>query len=175
MNSSRLLTNSIDVEVGGNSPWLSPDEKLFIAERLDPQTTIADIWQYDASVSNAVRFTSDPANDFSPVCSPDGSCIVWSSSRDGAVTDRYQKAASRAVEDTLLLKSDYPKQPTDWSRDGRFIIYRQVDPKTKLDVWVLPAPGSGEAKPLLTHQEIAHADGQNLVFLAPNAERSFLG
>ncbi len=59
----------------------------------------------------------------------------------------YQKAASGAEDDTLLLKSDYNKQPTDWSRDGRFIIYRQQDPKTKWDVWVLPAPGSGEAKP----------------------------
>src|SRR5262249_4262493 len=36
---------------------------------------------------------------------------------------------------------------TDWSRDGRFIIYTQTDPKTKADVWVLPVNGSGEAKP----------------------------
>ena len=47
----------------------------------------------------------------------------------------------------MLWKSDYHKLPTDWSRDGRFIIYHQTDPKTKWDVWVLPAPGSGEAKP----------------------------
>jgi dipeptidyl aminopeptidase/acylaminoacyl peptidase len=46
-----------------------------------------------------------------------------------------------------LLKSDYTKLPTDWSRDGRFIIYTQLDPKTKMDVWVLPVTGSGEAKP----------------------------
>jgi len=59
----------------------------------------------------------------------------------------YQKAANLAGEETLLLKSDYTKLPTDWSRDGRFIIYHQIDPKTKVDVWVLPAPGSGEAKP----------------------------
>ena len=63
------------------------------------------------------------------------------------VANLYQKAASGAGEETLLLKSDYPKFPTDWSRDGRFIIYRQTDPKTKSDVWVLPEPGSGEAKP----------------------------
>jgi roadblock/LC7 domain-containing protein len=48
-----------------------------------------------------------------------------------------------------LLKSDSPLYPTDWSRDGRFIIYRQDDPKTKSDVWVLPMTGSAEAKPVV--------------------------
>jgi eukaryotic-like serine/threonine-protein kinase len=139
--------NSLDVEAGSNSPWLSPDEKRFISDRLDPQTKLYDIWQYDASGSKPTRFTFDPANDSSPIWAPDGSRIVWGSQRDGGVTNLYQKAASGAGEDTLLLKSDYPKLPTDWSRDGRFIIFRQVDPKTKLDVWGLPAPGSGEAKP----------------------------
>jgi Tol biopolymer transport system component len=139
--------DSLDVVVGNFNHMLSPNEKRFIADRLDPQATLQDLWQYDASGSNPLRFTFDPANDFSPVWSPDASRIVWGSSRDGAVTNLYQKAASGAGEDTLLLKSDYPNIPTDWSRDGRFIIFRQFDPKTKLDVWVLPAPGSGEAKP----------------------------
>src|SRR5262245_17298650 len=140
--------DSLDVVVGNFNHMLSPDDKRFIADRLDPQATLQDLWQYDASGSNPLRFTFDPANDFSPVWAPDGSHIVWGSSRDGAVGNLYQKAASGAGEDTLLLKSDYHKHPTDWSRDGRFIIYRQIDPKTKLDVWGLPAPGSGEAKPL---------------------------
>ena len=127
--------------------WLSPDEKRFIADRLDPQTSTSDLWLYDVSGGNAQRFTFDPANDFNPVWSPDGSRIVWASNRDGGISNLYQKAASGAGEETLLLKSDYPKFPTDWSRDGRFIIYHQIDPKTKRDVWVLPVTGSGEAKP----------------------------
>ena len=54
----------------------------------------------------------------------------------------YQRAASLAGEDAQLLKSDHYKYPTDWSLDGRFIIYRQDDPKTKFDVWVLPMDGT---------------------------------
>src|SRR5262249_32518692 len=73
--------------------------------------------------------------------------IVWTSTRGSGVADLYQKAASLAGEETLFLKSDYTKLPTDWSRDGRFIIYSQTRPKTKWDVWFLPAPGSGEEKP----------------------------
>jgi hypothetical protein len=41
--------------------------------------------------------------------------------QDG-IPNLYQKAASLTGEEALLWKSDYPKLPTDWSRDGRFII-----------------------------------------------------
>jgi serine/threonine protein kinase/Tol biopolymer transport system component len=139
--------NSLDVVADGSGHWLSPDEKRFIADRVDPQTATSDLWLCDVSGGNASRFTLDPANDFSPVWSPNGSYIIWGSTRDGGVANLYQKAASFAGVDTLLLKSDYPNHPTDWSRDGRFIIYSQNKPKTKQDVWVLPVSGSGEEKP----------------------------
>jgi len=141
--------NSLDVDAGLYQLWLSPDEKRFIADRIDPQTRTYDLWLYDVSGSNPQRFTFDPAADVNvyPVWSPDGSRIVWASNRDG-ILNLYQKAASGVGEETLLLKSDYLKFPTDWSRDGRFIIYSsQTDPKTKQDVWFLPVTGSGEAKP----------------------------
>jgi len=39
------------------------------------------------------------------------------------------------------------KFPTDWSRDGRFMILRQIDPKTHYDVLTLdPAASAGERK-----------------------------
>jgi len=140
--------NSLDVAAGSFQLWLSPDEKRFIADRDDPQNRILDLWLYDVSGRNPQRFTFDPANDFNPVWSPDGRSIVWASTRN-VIADLYQKevSASAAVSDTLLLKSAYPKFPTDWSLDGRFIIYRQIDPKTKDDLWVLPLGGSGEPKP----------------------------
>jgi Tol biopolymer transport system component len=139
--------HSLDVPVGLSQLWLSTDEKRFVTDRLDPQTGAADLWLYDVSGGNAQRFTFDPAHDLYPVWAPDGSRIVWASFRDGRSLNLYQKAASLAGEDTLLLKSDYKKIPTDWSHDGRFIIYLQYDPKTKLDVWALPMIGSGAAKP----------------------------
>jgi Tol biopolymer transport system component len=103
-----------------------------------------------------VRFTLDPAVDFSPVWAPDGGRIVWSSGQGSGVGNLYQKAASLAGEETLLLKSDYPIRPTDWSRDGRFIIYNQGGPKTRGDVWVLPMGKGGESKPFPVVQTGAH-------------------
>jgi eukaryotic-like serine/threonine-protein kinase len=139
-------TGPLEAPAGITQPWISPDGKRFIADRLDPQIRTADLWLYDESGGKDERFTFNPANDYSPVWSPDGSSIVWASNRAG-VSNLYWKAASGAGEETLLLKSDHAIFPTDWSRDGRFIIYRQTDPKTRLDVWVLPEPGSGKEKP----------------------------
>lgn len=31
-----------------------------------------------------------------------------------------------------------PEVPHDWSPDGRFILYGEVDPKTGPDLWILP-------------------------------------
>src|SRR5262245_15276471 len=163
--------NSLNVAAGGSSPWLSPDEKLFIADRLDPQSRNIDLWLCEISGSKSDRFTFDSAGDIYPVWSPDGRRIVWASTRGGAIANLYQKAVRGAGEETLLWKSDHPKIPTDWSRDGRFIIYYQNDPKRKQDVWVLPMTGSDARKPFPVVQTDASEtagtlshDGRGLVF-----------
>ena len=54
------------------------------------------------------------------------------------------------------------KIPSDWSRDGRFLLYTEVDPKTRSDIWYLPNPGgSGETKPVpLLKTEFDEGEGQ---------------
>ena len=47
--------------------------------------------------------------------------------------------------DELLLESDQVSGPNDWSSDGRLLLFRNIDPKTGMDLWVLPV--SGEKKP----------------------------
>src|SRR5215813_14131699 len=146
-------TGSLNVVSGAGSAWLSPDERRFVADRIDFQAGAPDLWVCDVNGANCARFTFEPGNDFCPVWSPDGSRIVWSSAREG-VLNLYQKAASGAGQDSPLLRSEYAKFPTDWSRDGRFIIYFEVNPQTKNDVWILPVVGNdgqstGEPKPVL--------------------------
>jgi hypothetical protein len=139
--------NSLGVDGGVSGNWLSPDEKHFVADRLDPQTSTRDLWLYDVFGGGAARFTFDPAPDFCPLWSPDGRRIIWASNRGGVFANLYQKPANGAGEETLLMKSDRAKLPTDWSCDGRFIIYRQSGGRTKSDVWVLPVRGSEAGTP----------------------------
>jgi eukaryotic-like serine/threonine-protein kinase len=119
---------------------LSPDEGRVALARFDRQTGTPDIWLLDLARGIESRFTFDPAPDLFPFWSPDEGRILWLSIREGLFS-LQRKASSGAGQDELLLTSDHQKHPTDWSGDGRFIVYQDNDPKTKWDVWVLPLDG----------------------------------
>jgi Tol biopolymer transport system component len=125
-------------------PYFSGDEKQIVF-RIVNSSGISDLWTMDLAGGNMSRFTFDPSDDATAVWSPNGERIVWSSNRSGAY-DLYQKPASGAGKDEPLLKSTTAKWPDDWSLDGKFILYENVDPKTKYDLWVLPM--FGDRKPL---------------------------
>jgi len=57
----------------------------------------------------------------------------------------YQKLSSGAGAEEPLLKSGEPKYPTDWSPDGRFLLYTTVGG----DVWLLPLSGDRKPVPFL--------------------------
>jgi Tol biopolymer transport system component len=119
---------------------LSPDEDRVALARFDRQTGTPDIWLLDLARGIESRFTFDPAPELFPLWSPDEERIVWLSIREGLFS-LHRKASSGAGQEELLLRSDHQKHPTDWSGDGRFIVYQDNDPKTKWDVWVLPLDG----------------------------------
>jgi Tol biopolymer transport system component/DNA-binding winged helix-turn-helix (wHTH) protein len=125
-------------------PFLSPDESRIVVARKDLATNNNDLWLTDAFGSSPVRFTFDPGSDILGLWSPDGQRIVWSSTRNGSF-DLYEKEVSSTGQETVLLRSEEPKFPLDWSRDGRYLLFRQIGPQTGHDIFVLPT--SGERKP----------------------------
>ena len=131
---------------------LSPDEKRVTIQRGDPTGSPADIWLLDLVRGTPSRFTFDPADDDSPVWSPDGGKIAFSNAR-GGVMNMYWKISSGAGNEELLFKSNLTQFPNDWSRDGRFLLFDNIDPTTKTDVWVLPlsknASEDGKPFPIL--------------------------
>ncbi|MGH9368716.1 MAG: TolB family protein, partial [Thermoanaerobaculia bacterium] len=124
----------------------SLDDRKLAVSRLASWTGTRDIWLYDLSRDTSSRFTFDPSTELSPFWSPDASRIVFSSDRAGAL-DLYQRVATGGSNDELLLSTSDPKYPNHWSPDGRYIVYESVDPKTKIDLWVLPL--FGDRKPIL--------------------------
>jgi dipeptidyl aminopeptidase/acylaminoacyl peptidase len=61
----------------------------------------------------------------------------------------YRKDVSSGAREELILKDGNKKNTSDWSRDGRYLLFTVTDPKTKGDIWVLPDPGgiAGASKP----------------------------
>lgn len=106
------------------------------------------MWLLDFSRGTSTRFTFGSSVATAAVWSPDGSRIIFASSREGNL-DLYQKLASGARDEELLLKSSENKLPTSWSHDGRFLLYYAIDPKTKADLWVLPLNGDKKPFPFL--------------------------
>jgi serine/threonine protein kinase len=121
---------------------LSPNGRRVAVDR-DVQGNTA-IWLIDAARGVPSRLTFNAAVDGRPIWSPDGSRIVFWSNRKGTI-DLYQKASSGAGSEEPLLESALNKYPQDWSPDGRFLLYLQRNPKSGIDLWVLPL--FGERKP----------------------------
>jgi Tol biopolymer transport system component len=128
------------------SIWLSPDEKRVAVERVEKGS--GDIWLIDVAHNTPTRFTFDPGWDLAPVWSPDGSRIVFSSARNGP-PDLYVKPASGGSNEELLLKTSLVKVAMDWSSDGKFILYKEINDKGKSDLWVLPLEGDRTPRPFL--------------------------
>ena len=129
------------------NPSISPDGKR-VALNIVDKIGNPDIWIYESSGGLPTRFTSDPAFDALPIWSPDGRQIVFSSNRHGHA-DIYQKNSSGAGGEEAILPSERSKTtkyPTDWSPDGRFILYRSLEPNTNLELWVVPV--GGDRKPI---------------------------
>ena len=135
-----------------NAPALSPDGTR-VAYRSDGQGAGSnpDIWLHDVARGTSTRFTFDPATDTAPVWSPDGSRLAFGSDRAGA-GNLYLKVATGAGNEELLFQSGEGKTPTDWSRDGRFLLFNSNAPKTGSDLWVLPMTGDRKPTPYLRTQ-----------------------
>ena len=130
-------------------PHLSADGHRAAAYRTVQGNT--DIWLLDGTRTS--RFTFDPAADRFPVWSPDGRHIVFDSNRKGH-RDLYVKPAGGAGNEELLVESLQDKVATDWSADGRFIVYHSLDPQTNQDLWILPL--EGDRKPRILGSPVRH-------------------
>ena len=113
-------------------PELSPDGHRVLITRTVERNT--DIWLNDGG--RLTRLTTDPLEDQFPVWSPDGSRFAFTSTRNGSL-DLYEMAASGPPPEKLLLASPVRKASTDWSPDGRFLLYHSPLPNKGPDILAL--------------------------------------
>jgi len=129
-----------------HDPELAPDGQRVAVSRMAQGNN--DAWLIEVSQGVASRFTFDVATDGDPLWSPDGSQIVFRSSRKGAY-DLFEKPARGGADEQPLFVTPQNKSPQDWSRDGRFLLYGVQDPKSASDLWVLPMTGERKPFPVL--------------------------
>ena len=74
-----------------------------------------------------------------------------------------------------MLDTSAPKVATDWSRDGRDLVYSTLGRDTSWDIWTVPVSG-GTPRPLVTspaedRNGVLSPDGRWLAYVSNESER----
>jgi serine/threonine protein kinase len=125
------------------NPELSPDGRRVAFNQMTAGNN--DIWVLDIERHVQSRLTVYEGLDHSPLWSPDGSRLVFWSNRNG-VRGLYEDLASGGGNEKRLYETLDPFLPTDWSNDGRYLLCRELNPKTGYDLWVLSLSDEGTTR-----------------------------
>src|SRR5262249_51524394 len=102
---------------------------------------IADVWRIDLARGVPSRLTFDGRGYFA-AWSPDGQRIEY-----GAINrNLFETEASGGGSASTILQSPNDVFVSDWSPDGRYMLYQEQSPDTQADLWLLPS--SGDRKPI---------------------------
>jgi serine/threonine protein kinase len=129
------------------SPRVSPDGRR-VAVTIVSSSGNFDIWIYDLTRSTRSRLTFEPSREGSAVWSPDGSWIVFASSRKGP-SDLFRRRADGSGGEELLFESTADKLPASIPADGSVLAFVSNSAAMRNDIWILPFTGDRKAFPLL--------------------------
>jgi len=136
---------------GAEQPLAAPPRN-YINPRLSPdgqrvavviQGANDDVWVYDILRQTLTRLTFQ-ARSISPVWTPDGSRIIFRSSRAG-ILNLFWKVADGSGEEERLTTSQKNQTPQAVSPDGQALVFADSG-----DLWILPLAGDRKPRPFLT-------------------------
>jgi serine/threonine protein kinase len=82
--------------------------------------------------------------DISPVWSPDAHTILFAG---GTPFNLFRISADGTGSEERVLTSEWPQKPTDWSSDGRLILYNAPDKDRVSGLWTLEVTREGRPRP----------------------------
>jgi WD40-like Beta Propeller Repeat len=130
---------------------LSPDDRrlAMVRRERDFERTVW-ILDLERNVESRVSLAGEAED---PVWSPDGSKMAITWLRGGEEqANVYEWTPSSGADPRSLIPGRAVRWALDWSPDGRFILYAEVDPLTKFDVWAMPLLEGAKAIPVVRTQ-----------------------
>ena len=120
---------------------LSPDGNAVLIGRRESIGT-GGLWLYDFARDSEGRLLPPGTQSGRPLWLPNGSRFLFGMNGPGG-RGLFQKDASGGGQPELLfpLEAEASVTPSSLSRDGRFLVYTGIDPKTQADIWYLPLEG----------------------------------
>jgi Tol biopolymer transport system component len=156
---------------------ISPDGRRVAVGVADNKAGSTHLWIDDLGGQPPQRFTYTAGNEFAAIWSPDGGKIVFAHDPgNGSVRLRIKKVGDAGDGEDLIAPTFF-QIPHDWSRDGRFLVYTDDDPKTRNDIWILPMDGDRKPIPFLrTSFEESDArispDSRSIAYVSDESGRS---
>ncbi|MGO8796405.1 MAG: protein kinase domain-containing protein [Candidatus Sulfotelmatobacter sp.] len=117
---------------------------------LEMDAGMDDIWVLDVARGIKTRLTFGPVSNAFPVWSPDGKWIAYASDREG-YSILFRKPSDGSGAEEQLLKETSLHFPTDWSRDGKYLIYVRGTSVGDASIWALPLEGERKPWQVLPH------------------------
>jgi len=128
-------------QVRGFSP--SPDGRSVAVHAHENNTADGELWLLDIARGSMSRIATESAHADHPVWSPEGKSL--------AVLDRTGLSVVPVTASgtaTVLLRN-VRAIPSDWSADGKWIIYHELSAENGGDIWAVPTTGGGSPRPLV--------------------------
>jgi Tol biopolymer transport system component len=101
------------------------------------------LWLVDIARGSTIALSTGGGRNETPVFSPEGTRVLFSSDRKGAQAFFFKTLADASPEQLLFASDVLFKSPTSWTRDGATIFFHQVMPTTAYDVYSVSATGKG--------------------------------
>ena len=123
-------------------PALAPDgRRIAVASR---ESGVSDIWIHDLIRSTKTRLTFDEGAERNPTWSPSGQEVAyWSQDDEGHRL--MSTSADGTGEPVVLVESANILNAPDWSRDGRYLLYYEINPETRTDIRYIELGADGTA------------------------------
>lgn len=119
---------------GGGTGWLAISSELDGA--FDFENGNSDIYLVRVDGSDRTQLTTTAGNDFSPAWSPDGSRLVFRTTRDGD-DEIYIMNADGSAQTNFSRSPSTEERSPEWSPDGRQIALASMQGAI-LDIFILP-------------------------------------
>jgi Tol biopolymer transport system component len=132
------------------TPRLSPDQANVVVAMTDGATAQPDLWVLGVARGTMSRVTTDPATDWFPAWSADGSRLLFGSNRLG-MTMPFQKVLGGGPEEPAaasVFSAAMATSPIDVSNDGGLLLYTQLT-TGGYDLGVLTLTGERKASTFL--------------------------
>ena len=136
---------------------LSPDGTRAVVVELEGPQGVVSVYELKSGSRARLSF-GDGA--LYAVWSPDGKQVAYSSQKAGLeITSIYLKSADGAGKPEVLLSSEDVNRPTDWTRDGKYLVVNRGQIGAQR-IWLVPL--SGNRKPVLLFPDAGfdHFDGR---------------